>query len=105
LASAVCSFAFGEYFLFGKEKKPLRWLVFPTENLFFGKTQITFLLGLLFFDVPFFVFNESCGKNCHTPNTCIGAITFCKIRFCNPLIIKKLLPPMRCYTLRSSYNV
>jgi hypothetical protein len=54
--------------LFGKEKKPLRWLVFPAENLFFGKTQKSFLLGLLFFDVPFFVFNESCGKNYHTPN-------------------------------------
>jgi hypothetical protein len=68
LASAVFSLGFGEYFLFGKEKKPLRWLVFPAENLFFGKTQKSFLLGLLFFYVPFFIFNESCGKNCHTPN-------------------------------------
>jgi hypothetical protein len=62
--------------LFGKEKKPLRWLVFPTENLFFGKTQKSFLLGLLFFDVPFFVFNESCGKNYHTPNNYIYELQF-----------------------------
>jgi hypothetical protein len=62
LASAVFSLGFGEYFLFGKEKKPLRWLVFSTENLFFGKPQKNFLLGLLAFDVPFFVCNESRGE-------------------------------------------
>jgi hypothetical protein len=42
------SFGLRDYFLFGKEKKALRWLVFPTENLFLGKTQKRFLLGLLF---------------------------------------------------------
>jgi hypothetical protein len=38
-----------------------------------GGIRITFLLGLLFFDVPFFIFNESCGKNCHTPKKMLNA--------------------------------
>jgi hypothetical protein len=54
--------------LFGKEKKPLRWLVFLTKNLFFGKPQKLSCLVCLLLMCRFSFAMKVAGKNCHTAN-------------------------------------